>query len=305
MTTLADDFSAVFDAHRAELHVHCYRMTGSYADAEELTQETFLRAWRSVGRFEGRSTPRTWLYRIATNACVDFLKSHQRRARPTASLAEILEHEAWIEPYPDRRDPAEIVADAETTNLYLTAVLLQLPPRQRVALIARDVLGFDAAETAEILGCGSVAVNSLLQRARARLSDLAVDVGGLVRPTGNPDIVRAYVDAHNRGDVDAIVELLAADVRISMPPEDPCVGVDDARTFYRYLLGDDRPGDWRIVAVRANGAPAIANYLRRPGDTVHRALSIDVLRISDERITGIHCFLGDGMFPAFGLELIG
>jgi RNA polymerase sigma-70 factor (ECF subfamily) len=298
------EFAALFDEHRRELHAHCYRMTGSLAEAEDLTQEAFLRAWRNADQFEGRSSPRTWLYRITTNACLDYLKSHQRRAHPTDTIAETLEREEWIDPYPDHRDPADTVADGETTDLYLMAALVHLPPRQRVAVIARDLLDFDAPGTASILGCSVTAANSLLQRAHTRLRHLAPNLDGLVRPARSEEhsLVRAYIHAHRRGDVSAILELLDRDVRISMPPEAPCVGPDDARSFFAHVLGTDGPGIWHLVPTRANGSPAIANYLQRPGDTEFRALSIDIIHLRGGRIAAIHCFLGDATFPAFGLE---
>lgn len=321
-STLDDELAARFEAHRHELHVHCYRMTGSLADAEDLTQETFLRAWRHRHRFEGRSSPRTWLYRIATNACLDHLKAHERRARPTDSIAETLEREAWIDPYPDRLDPAALVERTLTTDLRLTAALAHLPPRQRAVLIARRLLELDAAETATLLDCTAAAVNSLLQRAQAALGRLGPtldDLDRLSRPTGREhhersedgddhtaradELVRAYVDAHQRGDAEALTSLLHADVRISMPPEPPCLGRPDARRFFTTILGEHGPGEWLLQPTRANGAPAAANYVRPRGETTWRALSIDVLQVEDGRITAIHCFLGTATFGAFDLPL--
>jgi len=156
---LRNELEAEFEIHRRELHVHCYRMTGSLADAEDLTQDVFVRAWRNVDHFDRRASLRTWLYRIATNACIDFLRSHQRRAQPTASIEETLEREGWIDPYPDRADPAEHIADHETTHLYLMAALVHLPARQRAALIARDLLEFDARRAAALLDCTPTAAS--------------------------------------------------------------------------------------------------------------------------------------------------
>lgn len=303
---LADEFAAIFDAHHRELLAHCYRMTGSFADAEEIAQETFLRAWRSLDRFRGDASPRTWLYRIATNACLDFLKNHERRAHPTDSIAEVLERAQWLTPFPDRQDPADIVAGTQTTDLYLTAALLHLAPRQRAAVVARVLLDLDAAHTADLLACTVVAVNSLLQRAHARLRELGADLDTLRDGTGRHEggaTVRAYIDAHKRGDVGAIIDLLTTDVRISMPPEPPCRGRQDAQHFFESLLGAGGPGVWSVVPTWANGAPAVANYLRRRGSQEFRALSIDVLRIEDGAIVAIHCFLGASTFPAFGLDL--
>lgn len=300
------DFSALFESHRRELVAHCYRMTGSLSDAEELAQETFLRAWRARDRFGRRSSPRTWLYRIATNACLDFLKNHQRRALPSDSIAETLEREPGLEPFPDREDPAALVAQAQITDLYLMAALLHLPPRQRAAVVARDLLELDAADSAEILETTPTAVNSLLQRAHTRLRELGADVEDLAVPVSDAEeeaVVRAYVDAHQRGDVQGILEMLSEDVRISMPPEAPCHGLREAEAFFEHMLGHDGPGEWSLVLSRANGSPAVANYLRSPGQEIAHANSIDVLRVSDGRIVGIHCFLGDTAFAAFGLDL--
>ncbi|GAB2984001.1 hypothetical protein GCM10027212_24320 [Actinotalea caeni] len=146
-----EDIAALFESHRHELLTHCYRMTASLADAEELTQESFLRAWRARDRFRGDASPRTWLYRIATNLCLDFLQSHERRAQPTESVLDTLERDADLDPFPDRDDPASLVAQADTTDLYLMAALLHLPPRQRAAAVARDLLDLSAAESGGVL----------------------------------------------------------------------------------------------------------------------------------------------------------
>ncbi|MEZ5230940.1 MAG: sigma-70 family RNA polymerase sigma factor, partial [Acidimicrobiales bacterium] len=191
-----DELEAVFETHRRELHVHCYRMTGSLADAEDLTQDVFVRAWRNVDRFDRRASLRTWLYRIATNACIDFLRSHQRRAHPTASIEETLEREGWVDPYPDRADPAEHIAAGETTDLYFMAALGHLPVRQRAALIARDLLEFDARHAATVLDCTPTAVNSLLQRAHHRLRELGVNPSHTPVSTSDDEVVRTYIDAH-------------------------------------------------------------------------------------------------------------
>ena len=302
-----EGFTALVDSHRRELLAHCYRMTGSLADAEELTQETFLRAWRSREAFRGASSARTWLYRIATNACLDFLKNHARRAQPSDSILETLERESGIDPFPDGDDPATIVSRAETTDLYLTAALLHLPPRQRAAVVTRDLLDLDAATSAAVLETTVAAVNSLLQRAHARLRELGAGVEDVSVPAATEDedgIVRAYVDAHNRGDVAGILELLSEDVRISMPPEAPCRGLAQAEQLFTHLLGPAGPGTWTLVPTRANGSPAVANYVQGPGEPEGRALSIDVLRVRGGRIAGIHCFLGVEAFAAFGLGLV-
>ncbi|GAB2623085.1 RNA polymerase subunit sigma-70 [Pseudactinotalea suaedae] len=302
-----EDFTALVGSHRRELLAHCYRMTGSLADAEELTQEAFLRAWRNRDGFRGAASARTWLYRIATNACLDFLKNHARRAQPSDSIVETLEHESGIDPFPDDDDPAAIVSQAETTDLYLTAALLHLPPRQRAAVVTRDLLDLDAVTSAAVLETTVTAVNSLLQRAHARLRELGARIEDVSAPaaTGDEDeIVRAYVDAHHRGDVAGILALLSEDVRVSMPPEAPSRGLAQAEALFAHLLGPTGPGTWTLVSTRANGSPAVANYVQGPGDPEAHALSIDVLRVRDGRIAGIHCFLGAEAFAAFGLGLV-
>jgi RNA polymerase sigma-70 factor, ECF subfamily len=313
------EMAAAFDRHRRELHVHCYRMTGSFTDAEDLTQETFLRAWRSIDRFEGRASLRSWLYHIATNACLDFLKRHERRTIPVGTFTdpvEALERDVRLQPYPDHPNhldgPDAALARKETTELVLVAALAVLPPRQRAALVSRDLLEHSAGETAALLGVSVASANSLVQRARAalrrRAPGLAEEPRQPRRPpasAGDEEILRRYVDAHERGDADAVIALLHEDVRVTMPPEVPCHGSAAAAAFFRSVLGPDAPGDWRLVPTRANGRPATANYLRRPGDGDggHRALSIDVLVVDDARLVAVHCFLGDRLFPAFGLPL--
>lgn len=296
---LADELEAAFESHRREIHVHCYRMTGSLTDAEDLTQDVFVRALRSIDRFDRRASLRTWLYRIATNACIDFLRSHQRRAQPSASVEETLEREGWIDPYPDRADPAEHVTDLDATDLYLVAALAHLPPRQRAALVARDLLELDARRAAEVLECTPTAVNSLLQRAHHRLRGLGVD--GARRPTSTADdeVVRTYIDAHQRGDVATVVSLLATDVRITMPPEPPCRGIGQAERFFDQILGPDGPGAWELTSARANGAPATVNAVRRPGEDAAQLLSVDLLSIDDGKIDAIHCFIAPAQVRAF------
>ncbi len=297
MTTIGehqrrDELAAVFEHHRRELHVHCYRMTGSLADADDLTQDVFLRAWRTIDHFDGRASWRTWLYRIATNVCIDFLRSHQRRARPTASVEETLEQEGRIDPYPDRADPAEHLVALDTTDLYLTAALVQLPARQRAAVIARDLLEFDARSAAVVLDCTPTAVNSLLQRAHTRLR--ALGVTPRTRPRGGTHddrVIRAYVDAHQRGDVAGIMSLLAEDIRITMPPEPPCRGADEAQRFFGQILGPDGPGAWELTSTSANGTHATINSVRRPGDAASDVISIDLLYVDGARISAIHCFI--------------
>jgi RNA polymerase sigma-70 factor (TIGR02960 family) len=302
------EVAAAFDRHRRELHVHCYRMTGSFTEAEDLTQETFLRAWRSIDGFERRSSLRSWLYHIATNVCLDFLKRHERRTTPVGTFADPFEYDARLQPYPDHAgrldEPDAALARRETTELVFVAALSVLPPRQRAALVSRDLLEHSAGETAALLGVSVASANSLVQRARAALRRQAPRLGARRRPApsgADDELVRRYVDAHESGDADAVIALLHEDVHITMPPEAPCIGFAAAAVFFRDLFGAEGPGDWLLVPTRANGQPATANYLRRPGDSEHHALSIDVLTVHDDRLVAVNCFLGDRLFPAFGL----
>lgn len=292
-------------------------MTGSYADAEDLVQETFLRAWRGRGGYEGRASLRAWLYRIATNACLDVRKSSARRTVPAGALGDPLAERGGLQPYPEARleaarrrlgPPDEAVVARETVELGFVAALAHLPPRQRAVLIVRDVLGWTATEAAEALGTSEAAANSLLQRGRATLRRRAPrDQLEWSRPpltAADEEALRRYIDAHHRADAEAIVAMLRADARLTMPPEPPCSGRAAAAAFFGELLGPDGPGTWRMVATAANGRPAAANYLRRPGDDAFRALSIDVLRLEGGELVEVNCFLVPSLFPAFGLPAV-
>jgi RNA polymerase sigma-70 factor (ECF subfamily) len=338
------EFVARAERHRHELQVHCYRMVGSYTDAEDLVQETLLRAWRGRSGFEGRASFRAWLYRIATNACLDALDHSNRRVRPVGSATavvaaagagtgtgtrtgagvDLLAERTGLQPYPDQAldhvdtqgvldrigpsgdEPEATVIGRETIELALLAAIQQLPPRQRALLIARDLLGWSSVEAAELLDLSVASANSLVQRARAALRRHH-SAGWLHRsPTVTPTadelaLLDRYMAAHERGDAGAIVALLRDDVSVTMPPEAPCRGVDEVAAFFGAILGTDGPGEWRLVPVRANRQVAVANYLRRPGDTAFRALSIDVLRIEDGRLAEINCFLDETLFLAFDL----
>ena len=231
----------------------------------------------------------------------------------------MLEHDDRIDPFPDQpassglgssalnssglgADPAVLVHTRETTALLLVAALLHLPPRQRAALVARDFLELSAAETATLLQASVPSVNSLVQRARAHVRRL--DGAQPEVPPADPQdraLVRRYVQAHQDGDVESILAMLDEDVRVSMPPEQPCVGLRDVAAFFRHIAGSDAPGAWRLVPVAANGRHATANYLRRPGDSGFTATSVDVLDVQRGRIRTVNCFLGSRTFPAFGL----
>jgi RNA polymerase sigma-70 factor (ECF subfamily) len=315
-------FAALFDRHRRELQVHCYRMLGSFHEAEDLLQETFERAWRSIGRVDTSSSPRAWLYRIATNACLDVLRQRGRRrvlpfdvmdpvrpGRPPPTAAEA----AWLEPFPDRllgdtggdadADPGETAVHRETIELVFLAAIQHLPPRQRAAFIARDVMGWSARATATLLGTSEAAVKSALQRARALMKEhlprrrddwAAAAVGGPER-----EVVRRYIDAHLGDDIDALAETLADDVRVAYP-QIP-LWSDSRDAFIQATREFAPPGDYRLVATSANLQPAVAIYHRPPGESVFRLTALEVLRIEGGTITEIVDFDVADLSPAFGL----
>ena len=285
-----------FDEHRRELHVHCYRLAGNVADADDLVQETFLRAWRARARFEGRASARTWFYRIATNVFLDNRKAASHRTVPSG---DPLEWSTEIGPYPDALladDPQTGLAARETVELALIAALMYLPARQRAAFVLRDVYGWTPQEIAGTLDTAVAAVNSLLQRARDTLRRNAPsDPRDWRRPqltSEEEEILRRYANAR---DPEAFRALLAEDVRITMPPDPPVIGIDAAAEF----LG--RPLDWRTFPTSANGRPTLINYLRLPGGAHYEALVVDVLRIEDGKIVESNAFLGARHVAAFGM----
>ena len=301
-------FGALAARHRRERHVHCYRMLGSFEEAEDLVQETFLRAWRSREAFAGGPFFRAWLYRIATNACIDARRSSARRLHSVGSFAEV----PWLQPYPDRlldeiappdAEPDAALVARETIELTYIAVIQVLPPRQRAVLLLRDVLEWSARETADLLEMSVPAVNSALQRARATLRD---ELPARRRQASAADLteqeralLHGFIDAHERADAAAAAALAAEDIRVTMPPN-PWLydGLAAIRPLLEHGLVD--PGDWRLVPTRANRQPAAASYLRARGDTEFRAFKIDVLRVRDGRIAEITTF-DAALFPAFGL----
>jgi RNA polymerase sigma-70 factor (TIGR02960 family) len=303
-------FEALVHRHRRELHVHCYRMLGSFTDAEDLVQETFLRAWRSRDGFSGGAGFRAWLYRIATNACLDEIRRGSRQVRSLSSLAEV----PWLQPYPDRlldevapgeAEPDAAVVARETIELAFLATLQLLPTQQRAALILRDVVGWSAAETARMLETSVAAVNSALQRARATLRERLPD-RGLDRPAGDltgpeRELLARYVDAHTRCDAAGMAALVREDVRVTMPPAPTCYqGLDSLAPLYELAFGPNRMGDWRVLPTRANRQPAAACYLRRPGESTYRAFKLDLLRVEGGAVAEFTTF-DAGLFPAFGL----
>ncbi len=303
-------FGALVERYRRELHVHCYRMAGSFDEAEDLVQETFLRAWRFRDSFDGGPYFRAWLYRIATNACMD---AHRRRARRVATVDSYADL-PWLQPYPDRlldevappdEEPDRVVVARETIELAFVAALQLLPPRQRAVLLARDVLGWSAAEVAAALELSVPAVNSALQRARATLQDRLparrLDWSTTALSDDEQEVLALFIDAHERHDAEASAALLRDDTRITMPPA-PFVfeGRELIAGALRTTFGVEEVGDWRLVPTRANRLPAAASYLRAWGDDTFRAFKLDVLRVEDGGIAEITTF-GSALFPAFGL----
>jgi RNA polymerase sigma-70 factor (ECF subfamily) len=305
-------FADLAQRHRRELHIHCYRMLASFDDAEDAVQETFLRAWRSRDTFEGGSLFRAWLYRIATNVCLDAIRRKSRR--PTTSMRSFAEI-PWMQPYPDElldevapsdEQPDAVVVERETIELAFLAALQVLPPRQRAALIVRDVIGWPASETASLLDTSVAAANSALQRARATMQ-AHLPARRAEWSAGKPsaaerELLDRFIDAHERLDAAAAVAIAAEDLRITMPPDMMCFdGLEVIAPFLERAFAEEtRDGDWRLVPTWANRMPTAASYLRRPGDSTFRAFKFDVLRIENGAIAEITTF-GAGLFPAFRL----
>jgi len=314
-----DAFARLVAPYRVELHAHCYRMLGSVHDAEDALQEALLRAWRGLGRFEGRSSLRSWLYRIATNACLRAIERRPPRvlpidygppADPHDKLATPLIESVWVEPYPDDEDglaaPEARYERRESIELAFVAALQHLPGRQRAVLILRDVLGFQAREVAEIIDASPASVDSALQRAHKSVEQRlpAQSQQATLRTLGDErlsELVGGYVDAWERGDIDAVVAMLAEDARITMPPIPTWFSGRDAIAAFlaRRALRGDRPR--RLLPVRANGAPAFGEYIwdEERGRLV--AHGIMVLSFDGEQIEQITAFLNPEPFARFGL----
>ncbi|HEY0949092.1 sigma-70 family RNA polymerase sigma factor [Nocardioides sp.] len=302
------DFPTLTQRYQRELLAHCYRMSGSVQEAEDLVQETFLRAWKSAAAFEGRSSVRTWLYRIATNVCLTNLEGRPRRplpaglGTPDAMAGDALEenHEiAWLEPVPDA---AVVVAERDSIRLAFVAALQHLPARQRAVLILRDVLRWSAAEVAAALDTTTAAVNSALQRAHAQLADRGL-TEETVQPDLSPDqerLLERYVDAFWRKDVDAIVSMLTAEATWDMPP---------FTSWFRgaenigWLIGNECPGgshDMPMLPTQANGQPAYGLYMRTP-DGDFTPFQLQVLELDGDRVRHVTAFFDHRLFEKFGL----
>lgn len=304
------------ELHRAALTGHCYRVLGSVADAEDAVQETMVRAWRSLDRFEGRSSLRTWLYRIATNVCLDALASRGRRERPletgpAGTVDDALEERPrahWLEPVPDAlavpadASPLERTMMRQSIRLAFVAALQHLPPRQRVALLLADVLGWSAAEIAECLETSAAAVNSALQRARATLAGRHAGLAAEPLTADAEGLVEKYLDAFHRYDVDALVALMREDATLSMPPYTLWLQGQEAIRTWLSGRGAGCRGS-RVFPVAANGSLAFAQY-RPLDDGGHRAWAIIVLEGTQGQIAAWNSFLDtETLFPKFGLPL--
>jgi RNA polymerase sigma-70 factor, ECF subfamily len=305
------------EPHRRELTGYCYRMLGAASEAEDAVQETMIRAWRALDSFEGRSAFRSWLYRIATNVCLDMLRSQQRRARPidlgpsspadASFLGPRMLTYPWLLPIPDAQviapegDPAEVAETRETIRLAFVAALQQLPPRQRAVLILREVLRWPAADVAELLDTSVAAVNSALQRARATLAAQAGEAAAPRPPVQEAEraLLADYIDAFERYDISALVALLRHDAIQSMPPY--AMWLRGATVIGEWMLG---PGAGcrgsRLLPTAANGAPAFGQYRVDP-EGGHTAWGLQVLELTREGVAAITVFLDPALFPAFGL----
>jgi RNA polymerase sigma-70 factor (ECF subfamily) len=316
-TPMPTELAASLEGHRSALTGYCYRMLGSAFEAEDAVQETFVRAWRGYDRFEGRAALRSWLYRIATNVCLDMATARQRRARPMdlgpASTADTtlgppLPETTWLEPIPDGRvvpsagDPAEVAVTRESIRLAFVAALQHLPPRQRAVLILREVLRWKADEVAELLGSTVASVNSALQRARSTLASRDLTSDRTTEPLNDAqrELLARYVDAFERYDMDSLTALLHQDATWNMPPY--ALWLQTHRDVRDWCLG---PGigcrGSHLVATMANGQPAFGQYKPSPSGG-YEPWSLQVLEISGDRISGITFFLDTGrLFPLFGL----
>jgi len=313
------EFTRSTEPFRRELLAHCYRMLGSVEDAEDVVQETYLRAWRSFDSFEGRSPLHTWLYRIASNACLTAMRRRSRRPLPSglgapdkdASVppAAAQSDVQWLQPIPDalvrpeRGDPAAVAVSRESLRLALIASFQYLPPRQRAVLLLRDVLAFPAADVAEILGTTTTAVKSALQRARGRLREVAPAADQVAEPP-EPQaraLLDQYIRAFETSDAAALKQLLRRDATLELPPS--AAWFTGGRAIAEAVRGLGSPGDWRMLAVAANGQPAAAAYHRDP-DGSYRAYAIVVVTATVTGIARLVVFADPGLFRWFGLRQV-
>lgn len=321
--TAVADLDVRLEKHRVELTGYCYRMLGSTFEAEDAVQDTLVRAWRSYDKFEGRASLRSWLYRIATNVCLDMLSAGNKRARPVdlsestplaqAALNPRPDH-TWLEPVPDARvlpslqDPAEAAVAKESIRLAFMAALQQLPPKQRAVLILREVLAWKANEVAELLDTSVASVNSALQRARATLAEAPADKASAAEVFDSLDeeqkkLLERYVAAFEGYDMTALTALLHEDAIMTMPPFDLWLTGHADIAGFMLTIGRGCEGS-RLFPVEVNGLPGFAHYKPDPEKGGHSPWSIQVLEISDGRLTGFHFFLDTARwFPLFNLPL--
>ncbi|MEV5190701.1 sigma-70 family RNA polymerase sigma factor [Streptomyces werraensis] len=320
--TATTDLDATLEQYRVELTGYCYRMLGSSFEAEDAVQDTMIRAWRSIDKFEGRSSLRSWLYRIATNVCLDMLSAGNKRARPMdlsestplarAALSPRPDH-TWLEPMPDDRvlptpaDPAEAAVAKESVRLAFMAALQRLPAKQRAVLILREVLAWKASEVAELLGTSVASVNSALQRARATLAERREP--GADAAVADPldedqkKLLDRYVAAFEGYDMSALTALLHEDAIMTMPPFDLWLTGADDITGFMTTMGAACAHS-KLLPVEVNGLPGFAQYKPDPENGGYTPWAVQALEISDGRITGFHCFLDtQRWFPLFGLPL--
>lgn len=312
-----DAFLSDAQQYRRELLAHCYRMTGSLHDAEDLVQETYLRAWKAYDKFEGKSSVRTWLHRIATNTSLTALEGRQKRPLPSglggpasdpSDELHVRGEVSWLEPLPDSpgedpTDPSVIVGSRESVRLAFVAALQHLSPRQRAVLVLRDVLQWKAAEVAAALETSTAAVNSLLQRARAQLDEIGPTQDDKIAPPEDEhakDLLARYIAAFEAYDIDTLVELFTADAVWEMPPFDSWyVGPEAIGQLSREKCPAEKAGDMKFVITTANGQPAAAMYMRN-GDR-HLPFQLHVLDIKPGGVSHVVAFLDTSVFPKFGL----
>jgi RNA polymerase sigma-70 factor (ECF subfamily) len=314
-----DAFRELTDPYRRELQLHCYRILGSMQDAEDLVQETLLAAWRGLERFEGRASLRAWLYRIATNRCLNMLRDRRRRPQEVPPMTDPPEptrrtDPIWLEPYPDvlldgvadtSSAPEARYEMREAVGLAFIAALQHLPPRQRAVLVLRDVLGFHGAEVADMLETSEASVKGALQRARAAL-DTRLPAGGRERaplPSSarERELVRRFVEAAERGDIEGLVSMLTADAWLTMPPQPYEYQGHEAIAEFLRDRAHVRGVPLRLVTTRANGQPAFGCYLPDPQAAIARAYGLLVLTLRGDGISAITWFFDRGLFPHFGL----
>jgi RNA polymerase sigma-70 factor (ECF subfamily) len=322
VTAVADQDLTDFEPYRRQLTGYCYRMLGSPQDAEDAVQDTLVRAWRSFGRFEEGAGVRPWLYRIATNVCLDMLKGRGRRALPMditsvgtvrgfkpstdLALGPTRPEETWVQPIPDHlisppgEDPGEAAIFRESIRLAFVAALQHLMPRQRAVLILRDVLSWRANEVAQLLGVSEDAVNSTLRRARKVLANANLDAVPTQPADADRELLYRYIEAFEHWDVESLVKLLHEDATLSMPPFELWLrGIPDIRRFLTAM--EPEGGRDRVIAIAANGCPALAVYRSIGPSGVLEPFEIHVLEIAGGRIAAIHAFLDPALFPVFGL----